>query len=133
MKPYLQHSDPREIFFSDNIRAVANDDKTRERILTNPCAVIASPVTMQGGASAFYRRRLEGDPKNAVILPPHAAASYEAQRTEGEEAQWRVERVSFAAHCTQDELLGITKKLSPRPHKHIHPLRPPHSRPPPPL
>src|SRR3712207_9390348 len=50
MKPYLQHSDPREIFFSDNIRAVANDDKARERILTNPCAVIASPVTMQGGA-----------------------------------------------------------------------------------
>jgi Cft2 family RNA processing exonuclease len=114
MKPYLQHSDPREIFFSDNIRAVANDDKARERILTNPCAVIASPVTMQGGASAFYRRRLEGDPKNAVILPSNAAASYGAQRPEGEEAQWRVERVSFAAHCTQDELLGITKKLSPR-------------------
>jgi Cft2 family RNA processing exonuclease len=114
MKPYLQHSDPREIFFSDNIRAVANDDKARERILTNPCAVIASPVTMQGGASAFYRRRLEGDPKNAVILPSNAASSYGSQRTEGEEAQWRVERVSFAAHCTQDELLGITKKLSPR-------------------
>ena len=114
MKPYLQHSDPREIFFSDNIRAVANDDKARERILTNPCAVIASPVTMQGGASAFYRRRLEGDPKNAVILPSNAASSYGAHRAEGEEAQWRVERVSFAAHCTQDELLGITKKLSPR-------------------
>src|SRR5215210_7867695 len=31
MKPYLQHSDPREIFFSENIRAVANDDKARER------------------------------------------------------------------------------------------------------
>ena len=114
MKPYLQHSDPREIFFSDNIRAVANDDKARERILTNPCAVIASPVTMQGGASAFYRRRLEKDPKNAVILPSNAAASYGAHRAEGEEEQWRVERVSFAAHCTQDELLGITKKLSPR-------------------
>src|SRR5215216_4227679 len=55
MKPYLQHSDPREIFFSENIRAVANDDKARERILSNPCAIIASPVTMQGGASAFYR------------------------------------------------------------------------------
>ncbi|HKH11229.1 MAG TPA: MBL fold metallo-hydrolase [Rubrobacter sp.] len=114
MKPYLQHSDPREIFFSDNIRAVSNDDKARERILTNPCAVIASPVTMQGGASAFYRRRLEGDPKNAVILPSNAASSYGAHRVEGEEEQWRVERVSFAAHCTQDELLGITKKLSPR-------------------
>lgn len=114
MKPYLQHSDPREIFFSDNIRAVANDDKARERILTNPCAVIASPVTMQGGASAFYRRRLEKDPKNAVILPSNAAASYGAHRAEGEEEQWRVERVSFAAHCTQDELLGITRKLSPR-------------------
>ena len=114
MKPYLQHSDPREIFFSDNIRAVANDDNARERILTNPCAVIASPVTMQGGASAFYRRRLEVDPKNAVILPSNAAASYGAQRAEGEEARWRVERVSFAAHCTQDELLGITEKLSPR-------------------
>ena len=114
MKPYLQHSDPREIFFSDNIRAVANDDRARERILTNPCAVIASPVTMQGGASAFYRRRLEGDPKNTVILPSNAAASYGAQRAQGEEEQWRVERVSFAAHCTQDELLGITKKLSPR-------------------
>ncbi len=114
MKPYLQHSDPREIFFSDNIRAVANDDRARERILTNPCAVIASPVTMQGGASAFYRRRLEGDPKNAVILPSNAAASYGAHRAEGEEEQWRVERVSFAAHCTQEELLGITRKLSPR-------------------
>ena len=114
MKPYLQHSDPREIFFSDNIRAVANDDKARERILTNPCAVIASPVTMQGGASAFYRRRLEGDPKNAVILPSNAASSYGAHRAEGEVEQWRVKRVSFAAHCTQDELLGITKKLSPR-------------------
>src|SRR5918998_1140746 len=112
MKPYLQHTDPRELFFSENIRAVANDDNARERILTNPCAVIASPVTMQGGASAFYRRRLEVDPKNAVILPSNAAASYGAQR--GEEARWRVERVSFAAHCTQDELLGITKKLSPR-------------------
>ncbi|WP_166172329.1 MBL fold metallo-hydrolase [Rubrobacter tropicus] len=114
MKPYLQHSDPREIFFSDNIRAVANDDKARERILTNPCAVIASPVTMQGGASAFYRRRLEGDPKNAVILPSNAASSYGTHRAEGEEEQWRVERVSFAAHCTQEELLGITRKLSPR-------------------
>src|ERR671913_358525 len=69
MKPYLQHSDPREIFFSENIRAVANDDKARERILSNPCAIIASPVTMQGGASAFYRKRLEKDSENAVILP----------------------------------------------------------------
>src|ERR687892_195102 len=42
MKPYLQHSDPREIFFSENIRAVANDDGARERILSNPCAIIAS-------------------------------------------------------------------------------------------
>ena len=114
MKPYLQHSDPREIFFSENIRAVANDDKARERILTNPCAIIASPVTMQGGASAFYRRRLEKDSKNAVILPSNAASSYGTHRAEGEEEQWRVERVSFAAHCTQDELLGITEKLSPR-------------------
>ena len=114
MKPYLQHSDPREIFFSDNIRAVANDDKARERILSNPCAIIASPVTMQGGASAFYRKRLEKHAENAVILPSNAAASYGTHRAEGEEEQWRVERVSFAAHCTQDELLGITEKLSPR-------------------
>jgi uncharacterized protein len=114
MKPYLQHSDPREIFFSENIRAVANDDKARERILSNPCAIIASPVTMQGGASAFYRKRLEKDPKNAVILPSNAASSYGTHRAEGEEEQWRVERVSFAAHCTQDELLGITEKLKPR-------------------
>jgi len=114
MKPYLQHSDPREIFFSENIRAVANDDNARERILTNPCAIIASPVTMQGGASAFYRRRLETGMQNAVILPSNAASSYGTHRAEGEEEQWRVERVSFAAHCTQDELLGITEKLSPR-------------------
>ena len=114
MKPYLQHSDPREIFFSDNIRAVANDDMARERILSNPCAIIASPVTMQGGASAFYRKRLEKHAENAVILPSNAAASYGTHRAEGEEEQWRVERVSFAAHCTQDELLGITEKLSPR-------------------
>ena len=114
MKPYLQHTDPRELFFSENIRAVANDDKARERILFNPCAIIASPVTMQGGASAFYRRRLEGSPKNAVILPSNAASSYGTHRAEGEEEQWRVERVSFAAHCTQDELLGITERLSPR-------------------
>jgi Cft2 family RNA processing exonuclease len=114
MKPYLQHSDPREIFFSDNIRAVANDDKARERILSNPCAIIASPVTMQGGASAFYRKRLEKHAENAVILPSNAAASYGTHRAEGEEEQWRVERVSFAAHCTQDELLSITEKLSPR-------------------
>jgi uncharacterized protein len=114
MKPYLQHSDPREIFFSENIRAVANDDKARERILSNPCAIIASPVTMQGGASAFYRKRLEKSAENAVILPSNAASSYGTHRAEGEEEQWRVERVSFAAHCTQDELLGITEKLSPR-------------------
>jgi uncharacterized protein len=114
MKPYLQHSDPREIFFSENIRAVANDDKARERILTNPCAIIASPVTMQGGASAFYRRRLETGAQNAVILPSNAASSYGTHRAASEEEQWRVERVSFAAHCTQDELLGITEKLSPR-------------------
>ncbi|HET7271896.1 MAG TPA: MBL fold metallo-hydrolase [Rubrobacter sp.] len=114
MKPYLQHSDPREIFFSENIRAVANDDKARERILSNPCAIIASPVTMQGGASAFYRKRLEKHSENAVILPSNAASSYGTHRAEGEEEQWRVERVSFAAHCTQDELLGITEKLRPR-------------------
>ncbi len=114
MKPYLQHSDPREIFFSENIRAVANDDKARERILSNPCAIIASPVTMQGGASAFYRRRLEASAQNAVILPSNAASSYGTHRAAGEEEQWRVERVSFAAHCTQDELLGITQKLKPR-------------------
>ena len=114
MKPYLQHSDPREIFFSENIRAVANDDRARERILSNPCAIIASPVTMQGGASAFYRKRLEKHSKNSVILPSNAASSYGTHRAEGEEEQWRVERVSFAAHCTQDELLGITEKLSPR-------------------
>jgi Cft2 family RNA processing exonuclease len=114
MKPYLQHTDPREIFFSENIRAVANDDKARERILSNPCAIIASPVTMQGGASAFYRRRLEDNPKNAVILPSNAASSYGTHHAVGEEEQWRIERVSFAAHCTQDELLGITEKLSPR-------------------
>ena len=114
MKPYLQHSDPREIFFSENIRAVANDDGARERILSNPCAIIASPVTMQGGASAFYRKRLEKDSENAVILPSNAASSYGTHRAEGEEEQWRVERVSFAAHCTQDELLGITEQLNPR-------------------
>jgi Cft2 family RNA processing exonuclease len=114
MKPYLQHSDPREIFFSENIRAVANDDSARERILSNPCAIIASPVTMQGGASAFYRKRLQKSSENAVILPSNAAASYGTHRAEGEEEQWRVERVSFAAHCTQDELLGITEKLKPR-------------------
>jgi Cft2 family RNA processing exonuclease len=114
MKPYLQHTDPRELFFSENIRAVANDDKARERILSNPCAIIASPVTMQGGASAFYRRRLEQSAKNAVILPSNAASSYGTHRAAGEEEQWRVERVSFAAHCTQDELLGITERLTPR-------------------
>jgi uncharacterized protein len=114
MKPYLQHTDPRELFFGENIRAVSNDDKARERILANPCAVIASPVTMQGGASAFYRKRLEKSARNAVILPSNAAASYGTHRAAGEEEQWRVERVSFAAHCTQEELLGITEKLSPR-------------------
>lgn len=114
MKPYLQHSDPKELFFSENIRAVANDDRARERILTNPCAIIASPVTMQGGASAFYRRRLEKSATNAVILPSNAASAYGAHKVVGEEEQWRVERVSFAAHCTQEELLGITEKLSPK-------------------
>jgi Cft2 family RNA processing exonuclease len=114
MKPYLQHTDPKELFFSENIRAVANDDKARERILSNPCAIIASPVTMQGGASAFYRKRLEKSVKNAVILPSNAASSYGTHHAAGEEEQWRVERVSFAAHCTQDELLEITEKLSPR-------------------
>jgi len=114
MKPYLQHTDPKELFFSENIRAVANDDKARERILSNPCAIIASPVTMQGGASAFYRRRLQDDPVNAVILPSNASASYGASRAPGEEEGWRVEKVSFAAHCTQDELLGITEQLNPR-------------------
>ncbi|MDQ3509801.1 MAG: MBL fold metallo-hydrolase [Actinomycetota bacterium] len=113
MKPYLQQSDPREVFFSENIRAVANDDAARERILTSPCAIIASPVTMQGGASGFYRQRLEKNKKNAVILPSNAAAAYGATAA-GEERQWRVERVSFAAHCTQGELVGITEKLSPR-------------------
>ena len=114
MKPYLQHSDPRELFFSENIRAVSNDDAARERILSNPCAIIASPVTMQGGASAFYRQRLENSEDNAVILPSNAEAAYGASRAPGEEEAWRVERVGFAAHCTQDELLGITEKLSPR-------------------
>ena len=114
MKPYLQHSDPRELFFSENIRAVANDDAARERILSNPCAIIASPVTMQGGASAFYRKRLENHEENAVILPSNAEAAYGASRAPGEEEEWRIERVGFAAHCTQDELLGITEKLSPR-------------------
>jgi Cft2 family RNA processing exonuclease len=69
---------------------------------------------MQGGASAFYRKRLEKHSENAVILPSNAAASYGTHRAEGEEEQWWVERVSFAAHCTQDELLGITEKLRPR-------------------
>jgi Cft2 family RNA processing exonuclease len=114
MKPYLQHTDPKELFFSENIRAVANDDKARERILSNPCAIIASPVTMQGGASAFYRRHLQDDPLNAVILPSNASASYGASQVPGEEKGWRVEKVSFAAHCTQDELLGITEQLNPR-------------------
>jgi Cft2 family RNA processing exonuclease len=114
MKPYLQHTDPKELFFGENIRAVANDDVARERILSNPCAIIASPVTMQGGASAFYRRRLQDDPVNAVILPSNASASYGAFQAPGEKEGWRVEKVSFAAHCTQDELLDITEKLTPR-------------------
>ncbi|WP_047866083.1 MBL fold metallo-hydrolase [Rubrobacter aplysinae] len=112
MKPYLQQSDPREVFFSDNIRAVSNDDETRERILGNPCAIVASPVTMQGGASAFYRKRLEGSPDNAVILPSNAAAAY-ANDTNGD-AKWRVERVNFAAHCTKEDLMSITERLTPR-------------------
>ena len=111
MKPYLQQSDPREVFFSDNIRAVSNDDEARERILTNPCAIVASPVTMQGGASAFYRKRLEGSPENAVILPSNAAAAY-ANDTNGD-AKWRVERVNFAAHCTKEDLMSITERLTP--------------------
>ena len=114
MKPYLQHTDPKELFFGENIRAVANDDKARERILSNPCAIIASPVTMQGGASAFYRRRLQDDPTNAVILPSNAQASYGTGEAPAEGEGWRVEKVNFAAHCTQEELLGITEKLTPR-------------------
>lgn len=113
MKPYLHLTDPKDLFFGDNIRAVPNDDRARERILSNPCAVVASPVTMQGGASAFYRRRLENDPANAVILPSNAA-SYGQLKASHEPAEWRVERVSFAAHCTQDELIQITTKLTPR-------------------
>jgi Cft2 family RNA processing exonuclease len=114
LKPYLQHTDPKELFFGENIRAVANDDRARERVLQNPCAVIASPVTMQGGASGFYRRHLQDDPKNAVILPSNAQASYGASAAPGEGEGWRVDKVSFAAHCTQDDLLGITEKLNPR-------------------
>jgi Cft2 family RNA processing exonuclease len=118
MKPYLQQSDPREVFFSDNIRAVSNDDEARERILGNPCAIVASPVTMQGGASAFYRKRLEGSPENAVILPSNAAAAYANDRGDkGEtngDARWRVERVNFAAHCTKEDLMSITERLTPR-------------------
>ena len=114
MKPYLQQTDPKELFSSGNIRAVANDDRARERILTNPCAIIASPVTMQGGASAFYRKRLEKSATNAVILPSNAASSYSTNRAEGEDEEWRVERVSFAAHCTQGDLLDIAGKLTPR-------------------
>jgi Cft2 family RNA processing exonuclease len=114
MKPYLQHTNPRELFFSENIRAVANDNKARERILTSPCAIIASPVTMQGGASGFYRERLEKSAKNAVILPSNAASFHGTNHHDSEEEEWRVERVSFAAHCTQDELLNIAEKLSPR-------------------
>lgn len=111
MKPYLQHSDPKELFFSDNIRAVSNDDAARERILSNPCAIIASPVTMQGGASAFYRRRLQGGERNAVILPSNAA---QAANGSSDEEKWQVEKVSFAAHCTQEDLMSITEKLTPR-------------------
>src|ERR687890_208318 len=110
MKPYLQHTDPRELFFSENIRAVANDDKARERILTSPCAIIASPVTMQGGASAFYRKRLEGNAKNAVILPSNAASSYGTHHAAGEEEQWRVERGSFAGPCPPDEAPDTTQR-----------------------
>ena len=68
---------------------------------------------MQGGASAFYRRRLQDDPTNAVILPSNAQASYGASRAPGEEEGWRVEKVNFAAHCTQEDLLDITGKLKP--------------------
>ncbi|MBV9454983.1 MAG: MBL fold metallo-hydrolase [Rubrobacter sp.] len=114
MKPYLQHTDPKELFYGENIRPVANDDKARERVLSNPCAIIASPVTMQGGASAFYRRHLQDDPSNTVILPSNASASYGTYQAPAEEEGWRVEKVSFAAHCTQDQLLGITEKLTPR-------------------
>jgi predicted metal-dependent RNase len=49
-----------------------------------------------------------------VILPSNASASYGASQVPGEEEGWRVEKVSFAAHCTQDELLCITEKLTPR-------------------
>jgi len=114
LKPYLQHTDPKEIFFGENIRAVANDDRARERVLQNPCAIIASPVTMQGGASGFYRRHLQDDPKNTVILPSNAQAAYGASEAPGEGEGWRVEKVSFAAHCTQDDLLDITERLNPR-------------------
>jgi len=109
MKPYLQHSDPREVFFSDSIRAASNDDGARERILQSPCAVIASPVNMEGGASGFYRSHLKDDPRNALVLPSNAEAAYSA-----EEEQWRIERVGFAAHCTQEDLFRITNTLNPR-------------------
>lgn len=116
MKPYLQQSNPKEVFFSENIRAVTNDDRARERILASPCAIIASPVTMQGGMSGFYRKRLEGSSKNAVLLPSNASSAYAASRQNQEngEENWRVENISFAAHCTQSDLLSITKRLSPR-------------------
>lgn len=114
MKPYLQQSNPREVFFSENIRAVSNDDEARERILTSPCAIIASPVTMQGGASAFYRKRLERNRKNTVILPSNASSAYASLPSAEDEDSWRVRKVNFAAHCTQDDLMSITRKLSPR-------------------
>ena len=48
-----------------------------------------------------------------MILPPTPPPPTDAPRG-GEEEQWRVERVSFAAHCPRTSCLGITEKLMPR-------------------
>ncbi|MFH0890050.1 MAG: MBL fold metallo-hydrolase [Candidatus Aenigmatarchaeota archaeon] len=99
------------------------DDKQRERIIEEPCAIVTTAGFVQAGPSVFYIRRLCLRKNSSILIPGFQIEGSPGRRLldhgtynlDGEDivVGSRIERFDFSAHGDNDEIVRTVKKINP--------------------
>ncbi|MCL1802856.1 MAG: MBL fold metallo-hydrolase [Eubacteriaceae bacterium] len=118
-----------EIFYSDNVVAVAKDQKERERIATSsePCCIISSSGMLSGGPSVYYAEKLAANENNFIALTGYqdeespgrallslATAKEKSIKIDGREIPVKCEvgLYSLSAHADKIEIASLAQSLN---------------------
>jgi putative mRNA 3-end processing factor len=127
---YLKHSDliknPKKLKSGLNQVKWVQGDSDRKKIFKKPCVVVTTSGMMKGGPVVGYAQKLMNDPNSKIHL-----SGYQAIETPGrmlqekgmlpygkDEKQLKVsckyEKYDLSAHPSQQEMLNVLKKWSPK-------------------